>query len=286
MTHRKLRRYRIFLMETAAAGTRAATRRPPGHPSLRADRLLDVDARAPRGTGRGRGRGRPHPRRVTGLAAVRRRSDRARRRDPAPRAHGHGAQLPHGRPRLDAHELGPGRPRDEVDARHPELPAHAPRRLHDRPQPRSVRADRRAAARRHAHAGSRRGMDSGSPDRPCRARDHAQRRSSGSDDVPGLRSRRPAAHRRRGDRRRCRAGPPGGALPDQVRRAGDQGVRVRRRHVAHGDRGRCSTTPTTNCASSSTRRTAEGSRSRLTHTATRASAPRSRPGSTASSTRR
>ena len=52
------------------------------------------------------------------------------------------------------------------------------------------------------------------------------------------RARHDAAHRRGGHRQRRERGPPGGALPDQVRRQADQGVRVGRRDVAHRSAGR------------------------------------------------
>ena len=91
--------------------------------------------------------------------------DRPRRRHAAARPHGHGAELPHRRPRdtdraaaADARRAGrPAVPDAAGDASTPEDTA---RRLHDRSQPRSdgqdrgLPARRRAAARRSTRAGT------------------------------------------------------------------------------------------------------------------------------------
>ena len=104
--------------------------------------------------------------------------------------------------------------------------------LHHRPQPRIVRQDRRLPARRGVEQGHRRRLDRGAAGDsrgPC---DHADGRSPRSDDVRCVHAGCPRADGRGGHRQRGRRDPQGGALPDQARRAADQGVRLRRGHVA------------------------------------------------------
>ena len=91
--------------------------------------------------------------------------------------------------------------------------------------------------------------------------------------VPGLRPARAAPHRRGGHRQRRRRGPQGRPLPDQVRRPGHQGVRVRRRDVPHRSGRRPAVLRRGAARPSPTRPTAPGSRWPPTPTATRASGP-------------
>ena len=130
------------------------------------------------------------------------------------------------------------------------------------------------------------GWIDGPAHRPGRPRHLPHRRPSRPHHVPGLRPARPAPHRRRGHRQRGQRSPQGGALPDQVRRQGHQGLRLGRRDVAHRARPAPSSTPTRSCGPSSTKRTGPDSRSPPTPTATTASAPPSKRASTASSTGR
>ena len=73
---------------------------------------------------------------------------------------------------------------------------------------------------------------------PAGPRDHADRRPPRPDDVPAARPRHHAAERRGGHRQRRARGAQGGPLPDQVRRAAHQDLRVGRRDVAQRARGR------------------------------------------------
>ena len=270
---------------TMVAGTRP---KPPTHPVvLKADRMVDVDRHGSSSSpGRGGVEG-DHivdvgPERMPDDAEVIELGDVTL----AARADGHGAQLPHGRRGLHAHERGAGRSGDEDAARDPGVSQDAARRLHDRAQPRHLRADRRPAARRLAHAGDRRGLVPGPADLPVGPRHHADRRAPRPHDVRGHRAGRDAADGRGGHRRRRERGAPRGALPDQVRRQADQGVRVGWCDVAHRSAGRAALLRRGARARSSTRPTGAACTSPRTRTATTGSAPRSRRASTASSTRR
>ena len=72
---------------------------------------------------------------------------------------------------------------------------------------------------------------------PSGPRHHAERRSPRPHDVPGPRARSPPLTVEEGIADGVSRGSPRGALPDQVRREADQGVRVGRRDVAHRHRG-------------------------------------------------
>ena len=170
---------------------------------------------------------------------------------------------------------------------HGQLPHDAAGRVHDRAQSRPVREDRRLPARRRPRHG--RSTRAGSPG-PASCR-------------PGTPSPRPAAT----STRRCSSAIAPGIMPlsveegiangvPEVRKAvryqikygagAHQDLRLRRRDVAQRARRAPSSTPTRSSRPSSTRRTAPGSRSPRTRTATPASAPASAPASTASSTAR
>ena len=172
-------------------------------------------------------------------------------------------------------------------ARRRQRPADAAGRVHDRAQPRPVRADRRPPARRRAEEGDRPRLDRRPPRRARRPRHLA----------------RPAATSTRRCSRRSRPH----VLPltveegiangvDEVRKAvryqikhgaaAHQGVRVGRRDVAHRPGRRPAVLRRGAARPSPTRPTAPGSRWRPTPTATTASGPPSRPASTASSTAR
>ena len=75
------------------------------------------------------------------------------------------------------------------------------------------------------------GLDRRAAHCPGRPRDHAHRRAPGPDDVRRVRTAHAGADGRGGHRQRSRRDPQGGAIPDQARRAADQGVRFRRRDV-------------------------------------------------------
>ena len=135
---------------------------------------------------------------------------------------------------------------------------HAARRVHDGAQPRPVRPDRRAAARRRAEEGDRLRLDRRPARRARRPRHLPDRRAPRPDDVPGARAARPAADRRGGHRQRRQRGAQGRPLPDQVRRPAHQGVRVGRGDVAHRSGRRAAVLQRGAAPRSPTRRTAPG----------------------------
>ena len=97
-----------------------------------------------------------------GIGPRRRRGDRPRRPHPAARADGHGGQPADGRPRpRQPAGRGPGRPGRADPAGRGQRTAHAAGRVHDRAQPRAVRADRRDPARRRTEEGDRPGWIDG-----------------------------------------------------------------------------------------------------------------------------
>ncbi len=214
--------------------------------------------------------------------------DRPRRRHAPARADGHGAQhAPRRSERREPAQRRPGRPRVPHVARHPQLPHDAARRVHHRAQPRPVREDRRLPARRRARRA--RSTTAGSTGPRLVPAGHAITPTGGHLDptmFQRLGARHHAAQRRGGHRQRRARGAQGRPLPDQVRRAAHQDLRVGRRDVAQRSRGRAAVLR--RGARGDRRRGAprRARRSRRTRTATPASARASAPASTASSTAR
>ena len=158
---------------------------------------------------------------------------RSRGRHPAARPDGHGGQPPDGRARRESRAVpGAGRSPDPGAARGRQFPPHAARGLHHGAQPRIVRQDRRLPARRRARQGHRRGVDRRAAGDPRRSRDHADRWAPRSDDVRRVHAGCAGADGRGGHRQRRRRDPQSRALPDQARRPADQGLLLRRCHVA------------------------------------------------------
>ena len=90
------------------------------------------------------------------VARRRRRGDRAPRPHAAARAHGHGGRPRARWPGRGPHRSGRDRSGEDDAAGDGQRPSHPARRVHDRPEPRPVREDRRLPARRGVERGGRR----------------------------------------------------------------------------------------------------------------------------------